>query len=63
MRHKQKKLKVYPVGNSNRAESRKLKVVGVAALLPFPFSLSTVSAQTMYVKESSGTQTAFRPPF
>jgi hypothetical protein len=59
MRHKQKKLKVYPVGNSNRGESRKLKVVGVAALLTFSFSLSTVSAQTMYVKESSGTQTAY----
>lgn len=37
MRHKQKELKV---------ESRKLKVLGVATLLTFTFSLSTVSAQT-----------------
>ena len=59
MRHKQKKLKVYPVGNSNRVKSRKLKVVGVAVFLTFTFSLSTVSAQTMYVNESSGTQTAY----
>ena len=36
MRHKQKELKV---------ESRKLKVLGVAILLTFTFSLSTVSAQ------------------
>lgn len=36
MRHKQKKLKI---------ESRKLKALGVAALLAFTFSLSTVSAQ------------------
>ncbi len=36
MRHKQKKLKV---------ESKKLKVLGVATLLTFAFSLSTVSAQ------------------
>lgn len=50
MRHKQKKLKV---------ESKKLKVLGVIALLTFAFSISTVSAQTMYVKESSGTQTAY----
>jgi hypothetical protein len=37
MKHKQKELKV---------ESRKLKVLGVASLLIFSFSLSTVSAQT-----------------
>jgi hypothetical protein len=36
MRHKQKELKV---------ERRKLKVIGVAALITFAFSLSTVSAQ------------------
>ncbi len=36
MRHKQKKLKI---------ESRELKALGVAALLTFTFSLSTVSAQ------------------
>ena len=36
MRHKQNELKV---------ESRKLKVLGVATLLAFTFSLSTVSAQ------------------
>jgi hypothetical protein len=36
MKHKQKKLKV---------ESKKLKVLGVATLLTFAFSLSTVTAQ------------------
>jgi len=36
MRHKQKELKV---------ESRKLKVIGVATLFTFAFSLSTVTAQ------------------
>ena len=36
MRHKQNQLKV---------ESRKLKALGVATLLTFTFSLSTVSAQ------------------
>ena len=50
MRHKQKKLKV---------ESKKLKVLGVLALLTFYFSLFTATAQTMYVKESSGTQIAY----
>jgi hypothetical protein len=37
MRHKQKKFK---------GESRKVKVLGVAALLTFAFSLSTATAQT-----------------
>ncbi len=47
--------------HKHRVESKKMKVksLGVAALLTFTFSLSTVSAQTMYVKESSGTQTAY----
>ena len=31
----------------------------MAALLAFNFSLSTVFAQTMYVKQSNGTQTAY----
>ncbi len=44
MKHKQKMLKVYPVGNSNRVESIKLKVLGVAALLTFAFSFSSVTA-------------------
>ena len=49
MRHKQ------------RVESRKwqVKSIGMAALLAFNFSLSTVFAQTMYVKQSNGTQTAY----
>jgi hypothetical protein len=45
MRNKQKELKVYPVGNSNRVKSRKLKSLGVATLITFTFSLSTLSAQ------------------
>lgn len=47
--------------HKHRVESKKLKVksLGMAALLTFTFSHSTVSAQTMYVKESSGTQTAY----
>lgn len=45
MRHKQKELKVYPVGKSNRVESKKLKILGVATLFTLTFSLSTVSAQ------------------
>ncbi len=46
--------------HENRVESRKFKVKRLAmVLLTFIFSLSTVLAQTMYVKESDGTQTAY----
>lgn len=50
MRHKNKEW---------QGKRRKVKVLGVATLLTLTFSLSTVSAQTMYVKEKSSTQTAY----
>ncbi len=45
----------------HKEKSRKLKVksLGVVTLLAFAFSLSSVTAQTMYVKKSNGTQTAY----
>ncbi len=47
--------------HKHREKSRKLKVksLGVATLLAFAFSLSSVTAQTMYVKKGNGTQTAY----
>jgi hypothetical protein len=44
-----------------RVENRKSKIksLGVATLLTFAFSLSTLQAQTMYVKQSNGTQTEY----
>ncbi|MFP4556226.1 MAG: T9SS type A sorting domain-containing protein [Bacteroidales bacterium] len=38
---------------------RKAKVLGMATLLTLTLSLSKATAQTMYVNESSGTQTAY----
>jgi hypothetical protein len=54
-----KEVRMYYKLKELKVESKKLKVLGVATLLTFAFSLSTVTAQTMYVRESSGTQNAY----
>ena len=45
--------------NEEKVKRMNLKVLGIAALFSFFFSIFMVQAQTMYVKESSGTQTAY----